>query len=202
MEYLNMILSGAGFVITAIASIVLLIKFAKASKIGFIFPLLLIIGIVSLVSGLLIPIKSDTNAVTANSAHSSPTTTTNQAQVTPSTKTNQIKITPFDPNGSVVPKESTDVYGNQTIIDADGSKAYNYLLFTPEGIRYLIKPGDLVPEVYIPDGKSDANGKHYKSYDYSSNIMDGTVTVVESNLAIAGDTSNSKVHRFRGRWHI
>lgn len=179
MEKLNILLFGGGVVVAIVILIIMYIKLDKGKKIGFILPFIVVIAVAAMGSGVWLTIQQYNPSSTTDTNNSNTTTTTNNGADT-ATVSNQIDTATFDANGSVVPKESMDMWGNKTIIDADGSIDLGGKLFTPQGIRYRISDGAYVA---IPDSNSYSDGTHYKEYGYSISNVDGTIYVTESNIA-------------------
>ncbi len=192
MEQLNIILFVSGFAIAIIAVTIMLIKYMKGKGISYVAIFLVIIGFVTLGAGFWVTNEQNnsSNTTVAKSTNSkgtttaNPTTTTKEANT--STVANTSKEVAFDPTGSAVPTSSMDTWGNVTYLDADGSKAYGGLLFTPDGIRYHVSTEGAI--VGISDGKTYADGKHYKEYAYSNTNSGGIIYVVESNFSTKDET--------------
>jgi hypothetical protein len=182
MEQLDIILFLSGFAIAMISLTIMMTKAVRGKKIGIVIPFITIIGLASLGTGIWLKIqnKDSINAVVANKFHTTVINAVNNSK-----ETNKIKDAIFDPNGSILPKESMDMWGNKTIIDADGSKTFGGLIFTTEGIRYHKTDSAVVA---IPDSHKYPDGKHYKEYTYSINNLDGTIYVTESSIVTKDET--------------
>lgn len=201
MEQLNIILFAIGFVLSIIVLIAMLIKTTKGNKIGFLLPLVLIIGLVSLGSGVGMTIgqkKSSSNVIATNTNENNNTDTSNgtSALANSGAETKQTNDAAFDANGSVVPKKSIDMWGNETIIDADGSKSVGGILFTAQGIRYRISSEGAIVE--IPTGKTSEDGKNYTQYTYLINNLNGDIWVTSANLAFKDENESDQVKDLGG----
>lgn len=195
MEQLNIILFGSGFIIAIIALIIMMIKALKGNKVGLLLPLILIIGIGSIGSGiwLIIQQNSQVNTTVANNSNNTNTTVTNS-----STGTNQVKEITFDANGSVVPKTTTDEWSRKIITDADGSKTVlqdggrDCINITPNGTR-IFQPSGAGVVVQIPENKSNPDGKLYTQYGYGKDDILGEIHITKGIEAVSNETSpNSK----------
>lgn len=187
MEQLNVILFGVGFAIIISAFIITLIKVIKKSKMGFVVPILIIIGLASAVTGVWMTLQ--TNNPISKLANSSG----NNNSASSSTN-NTVKEDKFDPNGSLEPKTVvnssyaktiTDADGRKTIVSSNGETPINY---DQSGIRFYKTSNEEVV-VQVPENKATAEGKWYKNYDYSKDNLNGYIYISEGDKVVPDETT-------------
>lgn len=179
----NIILFFAGFAVSIIALLLMLIKVMKGKKIGFIAPVILTIGIVVLGLGLWKEIQqrnNPNNSVAAGTINNTgKTAKTSNNKLTNSKKADTNKISEnaiFDANGSVVPQVTESKDGYKVITDADDSKAVfaegiaSSLNISSDGTRFY-KPANGTAVVQIPQNEANSQGKVYKRYGFERDSL-------------------------------
>lgn len=181
----NTILFFAGFAVSIIALLLMLIKVMKGKKVGVIALVILTIGIVVLGLGVWKEIQqrnNPNNSVAAGMTNNTgKTAKTSDNKLTNSkeadtNKTSENKNAVFDANGSVVPQVTESKDGYKVITDADGSKAVfaegiaSSLNISSDGTRFY-KPANGTAVVQIPQNEANSQGKVYKRYGFERDSL-------------------------------